>query len=380
VLGHLREGVVETFATGVADTSTGEVLTADTRFPVGSLAKPMVATAVARLAGAGALSLDDPASAHVPELRGAAWAERATIRDLLANRSRLPLLDALEFPETSDEDDGVLARLAAGVARGEPTGELWSYTNAGWCLLGRAIEAATGLTWEAAMRELVFRPLAMDETMFVSEPAVAPRATGHAGLKPIAPWQPRALGPAGSTLLSTAGDLLRFAAAHLEDETLAQLRAPQADVRIHGWLDTWCLGWARFDGPVFGWDGLITGQRSVLRFVPEERRAVVLLTNGSNGRALYRSLFDVPLQLEPSTGAAGDLTRFAGTYAWPDREYTVQARGDALVLTGDGRTVEAVPLDERAFLIDADNADNPAVTFDDGVLYVMLWALPRVRG
>jgi hypothetical protein len=49
------------------------------------------------------------------------------------------------------------------------------------------------------------------------------------------------------------------------------------------------------------------------------------------------------------------------------------------VLDGDGRTVEAVPIDERVFLVDAGNPDSPTVTFDDDLLYAMLWALPRVR-
>ena len=57
----------------------------------------MVATAVARLVDAGRLSLDDSVAAHVPELRGAGWAARATVRDVLANRSRLPLRAELEF-------------------------------------------------------------------------------------------------------------------------------------------------------------------------------------------------------------------------------------------------------------------------------------------
>jgi hypothetical protein len=33
----------------------------------------------------------------------------------------------------------------------------------------------------------------------------------------------------------------------------------QAEVSICGWLDSWCLGWARFGwdgGQVWGWDGL----------------------------------------------------------------------------------------------------------------------------
>ncbi len=90
-LGILRDGVVTTAYHGIADVTTGDPVTPETRFSVGSLTKSMVATVVAYLAEAGRLSLDDPVVAHVPELRAEGWAERATLRDLLANRSGLPL-------------------------------------------------------------------------------------------------------------------------------------------------------------------------------------------------------------------------------------------------------------------------------------------------
>lgn len=402
-IGVLHDGAVTTAYSGIADTTTGEPVTSDTRFAVGSLSKSMVATLVARLAEAGRLALDDPAAAHVPELRSSGWGERATVRDLLANRSRLPLRAELEFTGLQDDEDDVLSRFAAKAAAGEPTAPFWSYTNAGWCLLGRAIETVTGLAWEDAMRANLLAPLGMAQTTFATQPVAEPRASGHNvtadGPLPVEPWTPRALAPAGTTLLSTVTDLLRFASSHLEDPSLAILRIPQAELRIHAWLDAWCLGWARFDwdgGPVWGWDGVITGQRAVLRIVPERRGAVVLLTNGSTGRAMYRSLFSelmkarfdisVPaLRLEPSLGTGRDLSRFAGVYAWPDRQWTVTATDAGLVMEGDGRTIEAFPVDDSTFLVDAHNPDNPTVTFGaldgngrPGVLYQMLWGLPRV--
>ena len=264
---------------GVADTTTGEPVTADTRFAIGSLAKPMVATAVARLGADGLLGLDDPAAAHVPELGSTSWGEGVTVRDLLANRARVPLRAELEFADFGDDEDDVLSRLASEIAAGEPTDRFWSYTNAGWCLLGRAIETLTGLDWEDAMHRSLLAPLAMDQTTFTSWPLAEPRAASYTitpeGPVPVEPWTPRALGPAGTTLFSTVTDLLRFATAHLDDPSLAILRAAHAEVRIHAWLDAWCLGWARFDwegGPVWGWDGVIGGHRAILRIAPEQPR------------------------------------------------------------------------------------------------------------
>lgn len=402
-IGVLRDTAVTAASSGIADATTGEPVTADTRFAVGSLAKSMVATVIARLAEAGRLSLDDPVAAHVPELRGVGWAARATVRDLLANRSRLPLRAQVEFSALQAEADDVLSRFAATIAVGAPTARFWSYSNAGWCLLGRAIETLTGRTWEEAMRAQLLAPLAMHQTTFTSSPVAEPRAVGHRltpdGPVPVEPWTPRSHGPAGSTLLSTLGDLLRFARRHLEDPSLAVMRADHAQVRIHGWLDAWCLGWARFDwdgGRVWGWDGLISGSRAILRIMPEHRGAVVLLTNGSTGRALYRSLFPILMQawfgiampalrLDSSPGAAGDLARFAGVYAWPDRRWEVTARDTHLLMEGDGGAVEALPLDDCTFVVDATDPDTPTVTFGGfgasgrpAVLYQMLWGLPRV--
>jgi hypothetical protein len=58
--------------------------------------------------------------------------------------------------------------------------------------------------------------------------------------------------------------------------------------------------------------------------------------------------------------------------------------GDGLLLRGESGEREALPIDERTFLVDAADPDNPTVTFDglddDGrprVLYLMLWGLPR---
>lgn len=403
-LGVLRDGVARVACWGVADVRTGEPVTATTRFSVGSLTKSMVATVMARLAEAGRLAFDDSVAAHVPELRGCGWAQRATVRDLLANRSGLPLYAGLEFGFVgrAGDDDAALARLASDVAAAVPEPGLWSYTNVGWCLAGRVIETVTGVTWEEAMR-CQLDDAGMRETTFAADPASRRRATGHEvtvdGPVPVEPLIARAYAPAGTSIVSTVGDLLRFAQAHLDDPALAEMRTVHAEVAISGWLDAWCLGWAQFDwdgAGVWGWDSVIDGERSVLRIVPERRAAVVLMTNGSTGRAMYRSLFAVlmpalfeigvpPLRLEPSPGSGGDLGRFQGVYAWPDRRVEVAAMERGLLISSDDGETEAFPVDERTFLVDAADPDTPTVTFGafdaaerPQVLYSMLWGLPRL--
>jgi CubicO group peptidase (beta-lactamase class C family) len=404
-VGILREGAATTAYFGVADVTTQEPVTPETRFSVGSLTKSMVATVIVRLAEAGRLSLEDSVAVHVPELRGSGWAENASLRDLLANRSGLPLRAGLEFDFAGrkDEDEGALSRLAADIPADIPAADFWSYTNVGWCLLGRVIETATDAAWEDAMLRHLDRA-GMRETTFASDAVQQRRASGHEvtadGPVPVEPLVARAYGPAGTTAVSTATDLLRFAALHLDDPALVALGEVQAEIAIYGWLDSWCLGWARFDwdgGQVWGWDSLVPGERSVLRIVPEHHAAVVLMTNSSTGRAMYRSLFaDLfqslfgisvpPLRLDASPGAAGDLSRFVGIYAWPDRQVEVTETASGLLIRSERAEMHTLPLDERTFLVDAMDPDNPTVTFGafdaagrPRVLYVMLWGLPRLE-
>jgi hypothetical protein len=264
------------------------------------------------------------------------------------------------------------------------------------------IETATDATWEDAMRHHL-ADAGVYETIFATDDVGSRRASGHevgdGGPVPVAPLRARAYGPAGTTAVSTVPGLLRFAALHLEDPSLAVMRAVHAEVSIYGWLANWCLGWARFDwagARVWGWDGVVNGERSMLRILPEQQAAVVLMTNGSTGRALCRSLIEdlvqsafglgvPPLSLDPSPGAAGDLSRFEGVYAWPDLGVQVTATGSGLLITGEDGETEALPLDERAFLVDGLDPDNPTVSFGafdasgrPGVLYQMLWGLPRL--
>jgi len=94
-----------------------------------------------------------------------------------------------------------------------------------------------------------------------------------------------------------------------------------------------------------------------------------------------------PLRLDANTGAAGDLSRFAGVFAWPDLLIEVTAAKTSLLIRSERGETEASPLDERTFVVDSMDPDNPTVTFGafdaagrPRVLYDMLWGLPRLAG
>ena len=184
----------------------------------------MVAMAVAGLAAAGRFRWDDPAAGHVPEL-SASRAGRAGPRSATCWPTvwgcRWPPLRSSAFAGQMEQDDHALSRLVAEAATAGPAGDFWSYTNVGWCVLGRVIETAAAAGWEDAMRSHLLRRAGMADTAFVTSGTMEGRVTGHevtpAGPVPVAPLTTRAYGPAGTTAVTTVADLLRFAALHLAE-------------------------------------------------------------------------------------------------------------------------------------------------------------------
>jgi hypothetical protein len=199
-------------------------------------------------------------------------------------------------------------------------------------------------------------------------------------------------------VLTTAGELARFARLHLEDDDLAALRQTRYDRGVHAWFDAWGRGIARFDwdgGTAWGWSGVTDGQRAELRILPEQRGAIALLTNASSGKAMYRSLVadlgprllgvrPPVLRLATRGDVDVDPSAYVGTYTWPERVYEVRLDAGRPVLVRDGRIRPLEPLDERVFVVDRANPDVPTITFDrfdehgrPGVVYVMVWGIPR---
>jgi CubicO group peptidase (beta-lactamase class C family) len=186
----------------------------------------------------GKLGLDDPVEKHLPEFRGQmlAWlrqgdslitrrpARPITLRDLLTHTSGLPDSaptdsygrDAAKPPATLAESAEIHGRRPLSF---EP-GSRWSYSNAGINALGRVIEVASGMPYEAFLKARIFDPLGMPDTTFYPTPAQMERAAvvyrlEDGRLGPVegfrtAPVQgERPPSPAGG-LFSTASDLAKL--------------------------------------------------------------------------------------------------------------------------------------------------------------------------
>jgi D-alanyl-D-alanine carboxypeptidase len=222
---------------GLAERNFGVPVDHQTRFHVGSIDKMFTAVAIAQLVEAGKLSWDTPLLQWVPEYPDLAAAQGITVWQLLHHTAGLgDVFVPAYFQNRERFVDPVdyLDLIAAQPVVGEP-GQEWSYSNAGYLLLGRIIENVSGERYADYIQRHVFAPAQMRDSGFDRIDEVVPKlAIGyyHDGLFSSA-WKTDWMktlyqsGPAGGGY-STNADLLRFAQALREGklvkpQTLAKM-------------------------------------------------------------------------------------------------------------------------------------------------------------
>lgn len=227
-------------AYGLADQQWQVPNRTDTAFHLGSVGKMFTAAAIMRLVESGRLGLDDPLSKWVPEYPHANAAP-ITLRHLLTHSAGIGEWDGRQFKR---EMTGAEAAATMTDPLQFAPGERFNYSNAGYILLGAAIEKATGKPLADALKELVFQPAGMTGTGLWPVTAIVPnRATGY--LRPE--HDPLGLGPRFSNEqflgygangsgghYSTASDMFAFLSALadgrlLGPEATAEMLQPRID-------------------------------------------------------------------------------------------------------------------------------------------------------
>jgi len=355
-LGVIHEGREETAYAGV--TSVADPLPVDegTLFQIGSATKTMVATVVVRLVEQGSVDLDVPVRTYLPEFRLADEAAGAAVslRHLLTHSGGW----LGDYFEDTGRGDDALAKVVANLAdlpQLTPVGTEWHYGNSGFYVAGRIIEVVTGLTFERAMRELLFEPLAMTRSVFFAEDAIAYRvAVGHlvrADVTEVARrWAlPRNAHPAGG-VTSTVPDQLRYTRFQLGDGSapdgrqllsagsLRSMREPTGPDGAVGL--SW---WVRSAGGVriVSHGGTTAGQQAELVLVPERSFGLTMLTNSTRGHALGREVVRLALREycgieerdpEPRFASRAELAALAGRYEIARGQLELRLAADGLLL------------------------------------------------
>ncbi|MFZ0451500.1 MAG: serine hydrolase domain-containing protein [Desulfatiglandaceae bacterium] len=138
-------------------------------FKIGSIHKLYIATAVAKLASNGSLSLDETLADYFPEFVGRIeYADEITIRMMVQHRSGIPnFTDDSEFdwftPLT--DDDEILELIFDDPADFEPDTR-YSYSNTNYFLLGRILDKVLGYSHHQYVYNEILAPLGLTHTYF----------------------------------------------------------------------------------------------------------------------------------------------------------------------------------------------------------------------
>src|SRR6266567_9241007 len=205
---------------GFADAERKKPVTRETQFRIGSVSKPLTATAVALLYEQRKLDLDAPVQRYVPSFPDKGYpittrqltGHLAGIRhykgeEFLLNRRFATVLDGL----TIFQDDSLLFL----------PGTRFSYSSYAWNLVSAVVEGASGDNFPHYMSAHVFRPLGLTHTAPDRADSLIPGRTqfydrDSAGRYHIAPPVDNSYKWAGGGFVSTAEDLVKFGSALLE--------------------------------------------------------------------------------------------------------------------------------------------------------------------
>jgi CubicO group peptidase (beta-lactamase class C family) len=304
--GVLLDDRVVVCATGVSRLGSDVPVTPDSVGLIASVTKVWTATLVMQLVDAGLVDLDRPVTTYLEpafRLADAEVARTVTVAQLLSHTGGF-LGDS---PEPPLRDDDAVRRTVEGYAdltQVHRPGTLFSYSNAGYNVLGRLVECVTGQTWDEALRTRLVEPLGLSRTATLPEEILVhphlvghePKGPGTLDLRPVSTWlDPRGSGPCGGTLATSTGDLLAFAGMHLRDglsrdgtrvltpESARAMRTPRVVQPDPSMSPAWGWGWAierSADPVVVEHGGNTCGQESQLVAVPEHGLALCVLTNG----------------------------------------------------------------------------------------------------
>jgi D-alanyl-D-alanine carboxypeptidase len=272
-----------------------------TRFCIGSMNKMFTSVAIGQLVQAGKLSYTDTLAKILPDYPNQTIAKEITIAQLLTHTSGLGDFFKDEF--FAHRDKYIALQSYLPIFQNDTLlfspGTSWSYSNAGFIVLGLVIEKVSGEDYFDYIRRHIYGPAGMRHTdSYKRDSVVTNLATGYTSpvgfdplrVKPrIMNWESMPLkGSSAGGGYATAGDFLRFSIA-LKNHTL--LSAALTDTLLNGKVFD-VMGYNREDKYAYGFEdytmngkhvaghgGGAPGMNGDLRFFRDGSFTVIVLSN-----------------------------------------------------------------------------------------------------
>lgn len=285
-------------AYGMADRERNIFNQVNTKFCLGSMNKMFTAVAIAQLVEQGKLSYDDLIGKYL----GAEWilsevGEKVKISHLLSHTSGIAeyltdefLISSAEIYRTLEDYKRIVKEKSLTF---EP-GTRWGYCNTGFILLGAVIEKATGKDYWDYIKEHIYDPADMDNTIgFDRNKTLSNLAMGYEKVQEEgkAFWRKTAFAgkidgsPSGGGF-STVDDLLKFAEA-LRSDLLISRESKELLMSVKPRLSSieygygFFIGRSRKLGRVVGHGGVGFGVSANFRMFVDKGYTMIILSNYS---------------------------------------------------------------------------------------------------
>ncbi|MCI0706672.1 MAG: beta-lactamase family protein [Ignavibacteriae bacterium] len=278
---------------GFAHLEMHRLVTGTTNFRLASVTKQFTAMCILILNERGKLSLDDTLEKFFPEI--AQSYRDIKLRYLLNHTSGLPdyenYVPDSQTVQVLDADALRLINYADTVYF--PAGSKFSYSNTGYALLALIIEKASGVSFAEFLRQNVFLPLQMNNTVArEAHTVVSDRAYGYT--RTDSGWTfadqsstSAVLGDGG--IYSSINDLARWDQSLYTERLLprsvletAMSATTPTDTSAYSYGYGWYIG-SRHNMKTVFHTGSSRGFRNAIVRIPDERFTVVILTNRNEG-------------------------------------------------------------------------------------------------
>jgi CubicO group peptidase (beta-lactamase class C family) len=300
---------------GMADLENFVPATSSTLFRLGSISKPITATAILQLSERGKLDLDAEVQKYCPAFPKKEWP--ITTRELLGHLGgiRHYNLDAKgDIPEDSAKHFANMEEslhIFAGDALVAKPGTKFHYSTYGYTVLGCVLEGAASEKYVDYVKENIFEPAGMAETQADNFFAVIQHRTrwyhkDKAGVVQNAGVLDSSYKIPGGGLVSSADDMARFEIAIMADKLL---KAATCDLMwspqkaADGSQTGYALGWGtqrKYGLALVEHTGGQQGTSTSIILVPERRAGIVVLANmdGVDSAALSTEILKTVLDLK----------------------------------------------------------------------------------
>lgn len=328
-------------AVGTQYPGSSDEVTADMTFRIGQITRPMTCDVLYAVAAEGTVRLDDPVPKYVA---GVADLTDVTLEELCDGTSGIGSYAAQLRSQWVVNPDRVwnpreLASFGLGQARTTEPGEAYRDSDAGYVLLGLALERATGQSAASLISKYVAAPLGLSNTRLPSSKPAPPGADPLTGLLSgpvegggfdcVEPQDVTEMsassGYTDSGVVSTIEDLRRYVQALAIGATTPDEYADDrfddgkpTSAKAPSWLTA--AGGATMPGSLIGQGGSVPGYTTAAYSDPATGLTVVVVLNNSVKNLATALAWELAAIGSKAPAASGETTPEAGL-PWTPAQY-----------------------------------------------------------